>query len=282
MMARLRLLLLFTLLTLIMMGVGLIAGAYFGTSPTGAMTIFFVIAVLINIGSYFWSDKLVLRAYKARVVEQHEAPQLFGVVKKVAQMNDLPMPRVAIVPSQTPNAFATGRSPQHAVVAATEGLMRMLDRDELEGVMAHEMGHVKNRDTLVMAVAATIAGAIAFAARILWWNSIFGRNRNVHPALLILVILTAPLAAFLLQAAVSRQREFKADATAAALTGKPWALVNALRKLEHGNSSRPMEVGSPAHAALCIANPLRGGDMLVNMFSTHPPMQDRIDALEAL
>ena len=282
MMARLRLLLLFTLLTLIMMGVGLVAGAYFGTSPTGAMTIFFVIAMLINIGSYFWSDKLVLRAYKARVVEQHEAPQLFGVVKKVAQMNDLPMPRVAIVPSQTPNAFATGRSPQHAVVAATEGLMRMLDRDELEGVMAHEMGHVKNRDTLVMAVAATIAGAIAFAARILWWNSIFGRNRNVHPALLILVILTAPLAAFLLQAAVSRQREFKADATAAALTGKPWALVNALRKLEHGNSSRPMEVGSPAHAALCIANPLRGGDMLVNMFSTHPPMQDRIDALEAL
>ncbi|MEC8949077.1 MAG: zinc metalloprotease HtpX [Candidatus Thermoplasmatota archaeon] len=282
MMARLRLLLLFTLLTLIMMGVGLVAGAYFGTSPTGAMTIFFVIAVLINIGSYFWSDKLVLRAYKARVVEQHEAPQLFGVVKKVAQMNDLPMPRVAIVPSQTPNAFATGRSPQHAVVAATEGLMRMLDRDELEGVMAHEMGHVKNRDTLVMAVAATIAGAIAFAARILWWNSIFGRNRNVHPALLILVILTAPLAAFLLQAAVSRQREFKADATAAALTGKPWALVNALRKLEHGNSSRPMEVGSPAHAALCIANPLRGSDMLVNMFSTHPPMQDRIDALEAL
>ena len=282
MMARLRLLLLFTLLTLIMMGLGLVAGAYFGTSPTGAMTIFFVIAVLINIGSYFWSDKLVLRAYKARVVEQHEAPQLFGVVKKVAQMNDLPMPRVAIVPSQTPNAFATGRSPQHAVVAATEGLMRMLDRDELEGVMAHEMGHVKNRDTLVMAVAATIAGAIAFAARILWWNSIFGRNRNVHPALLILVILTAPLAAFLLQAAVSRQREFKADATAAALTGKPWALVNALRKLEHGNSSRPMEVGSPAHAALCIANPLRGGDMLVNMFSTHPPMQDRIDALEAL
>ena len=281
-MARLRLLLLFTLLTLIMMGVGLVAGAYFGTSPTGAMTIFFVIAVLINIGSYFWSDKLVLRAYKARVVEQHEAPQLFGIVKKVAQMNDLPMPRVAIVPSQTPNAFATGRSPQHAVVAATEGLMRMLDRDELEGVMAHEMGHVKNRDTLVMAVAATIAGAIAFAARILWWNSIFGRNRNVHPALLILVILTAPLAAFLLQAAVSRQREFKADATAAALTGKPWALVNALRKLEHGNSSRPMEVGSPAHAALCIANPLRGGDMLVNMFSTHPPMQDRIDALEAL
>ena len=282
MMARLRLLLLFTLLTLIMMGVGLVAGAYFGTSPTGAMTIFFVIAVLINIGSYFWSDKLVLRAYKARVVEQHEAPQLFGVVKKVAQMNGLPMPRVAIVPSQTPNAFATGRSPQHAVVAATEGLMRMLDRDELEGVMAHEMGHVKNRDTLVMAVAATIAGAIAFAARILWWNSIFGRNRNVHPALLILVILTAPLAAFLLQAAVSRQREFKADATAAALTGKPWALVNALRKLEHGNSSRPMEVGAPAHAALCIANPLRGGDMLVNMFSTHPPMQDRIDALEAL
>ncbi|MEE1545560.1 MAG: M48 family metalloprotease, partial [Alphaproteobacteria bacterium] len=176
MMARLRLLLLFTLLTLLMMGVGLVAGAYYGTSPTGAMALFFIIAVLINIGSYFWSDKLVLRAYRARIIDEHEAPQLFGVVKKVAQMNGLPMPRVAIVPSQTPNAFATGRSPQHAVVAATEGLLRVLDRDELEGVMAHEMGHVKNRDTLLMAVAATIAGAIAFAARMLWWNSLFGRG----------------------------------------------------------------------------------------------------------
>ena len=282
MMARLRLLLLFTLLTLLMMGVGLVAGAYYGTSPTGAMALFFIIAVLINIGSYFWSDKLVLRAYRARIIDEREAPQLFGVVKKVAQMNGLPMPRVAIVPSQTPNAFATGRSPQHAVVAATEGLLRVLDRDELEGVMAHEMGHVKNRDTLLMAVAATIAGAIAFAARMLWWNSLFGRGRNVHPVLLILVIITAPLAAFLLQAAVSRQREFKADATAAALTNKPWALVNALRKLEHGNARRPMEVGSPTHAALCIANPLRGGDLLSSMFSTHPPMVARIAALEAL
>jgi heat shock protein HtpX len=150
--------------------------------------------------------------------------------------------------------------------------------------MAHEMAHVKNRDTLVMCVAATVAGAIAFAARMLWWNSLFsgGRGRNVHPALMILVILTAPLAAFLLQMAISRSREFHADATAVKLTSKPWALINALKKLEWENHRKPLDCGSPSNAALCIVNPLTGGDFLINMFSTHPPMETRIKALEKL
>jgi len=208
------------MMTILMVIVGLVVGAYFGGDPFSGMIIFLIIAVVINFFSYFYSDSLVLRAYGARIIERNDSPRLFGMVKKIADINGLPMPRIAIVNSSTPNAFATGRSPKHAVVAATTGIMSLLNDDELEGVMAHEMAHVENRDTLVMCVAATIAGAIAFAARMLWWNSLFsgGRGRNVHPALMILVILTAPLAAFLLQMAVSRSREFYADATAAKLT----------------------------------------------------------------
>jgi len=245
--------------------------------------IFLIVAIAINIFSYFYSDSIVLRAYGARVINRQDNPRLFGIVKKIADLNGLPMPRVAIVQSSTPNAFATGRNPKNAVVAATTGIMSILDDNELEGVMAHEMAHVKNRDTLVMCVAATIAGFISFAARMLWWNSMFGgRNRNVHPALMILVILTAPLAAFLLQMAVSRSREFHADATAAKLTNKPWALISALKKLEWENHRKPLDCGSPSNAALCIVNPLRGGDFFINMFSTHPPMEKRINELEKL
>ena len=280
--AQLRLLGLFTLLTLLMMVVGAVAGAFYGTSPTGAMGLFFVLAMAINVFSYFYSDMLVLRSYRARIVEESESPRLYRIVRHVAELNGVPMPRVAIVPTTTPNAFATGRSPRHAVVAATEGLLRMQDDEELEGVMAHELGHVQNRDTLVMMVAATIAGAIAFAARMMMWNSFFGRNRDVNPLLLIVVFITAPLAALLLQSAVSRSREFKADATAARLTGRPWALVRALEKLEYGNAVQPMQVGSPTASALCIANPLRGGDMLGKLFSTHPPMAARIAALQQM
>jgi len=278
-MAILRLFGLYFMLTLLMMIVGFVAAG----SPFGAI-IFFFIAIVINIFSYFYSDSLVLRAYGARVIEKKDSPRLYGMVKKIADINDLPMPRIAIVDSSTPNAFATGRNPSHAVVAATTGIMSLLDDHELEGVMAHEMAHVKNRDTLVMCVAATIAGAISFAARMMWWNSLFsgGRNRNVNPVLMILVIITAPLAAFLLQMAISRSREFHADATAAKLTNKPWALISALKKLEWENHRKPLDCGSPSNAALCIANPLRSGDFFVNMFSTHPPMESRIKALEKL
>ncbi len=261
-----------------MMIVGFIAaGSSYG------IVIFSIIAIIINLFSYFFSDSIVLRAYGAKVIERNDNPRLFGIVKKISDLNGLPMPRVAIVPSATPNAFATGRNPKNAVVAATTGIMSVLDDNELEGVMAHEMAHVKNRDTLVMCVAATIAGFISFAARMMWWNSMFGgRNRNVHPAIMILVAITAPLAAFLLQMAVSRSREFHADATAAKLTNKPWALISALKKLERGNIRAPLDCGSPSNAAMCIVNPLRGGEFFINMFSTHPPMEKRIEELEKL
>ena len=277
-MAFFRLFGLYFLLTLLMMIVGFIAaGSSYG------IVIFSIIAIGINLFSYFYSDSIVLRAYGAKVIERNDNPRLFGIVKKIADLNGLPMPRVAIVPSTTPNAFATGRNPHNAVVAATTGIMSVLDDNELEGVMAHEMAHVKNRDTLVMCVAATIAGFISFAARMMWWNSMFGgRNRNVSPLIMILVAITAPLAAFLLQMAVSRSREYHADAIAAKLTNKPWALISALKKLERENHRKPLDCGSPSNAAMCIVNPLRGGDFFINMFSTHPPMEKRIKELEKL
>lgn len=277
-MAIIRLFGLYFMLTLLMMIVGFVAAG-----SSSGIIIFAIFGLIINIYSYFYSDSLVLRAYGAKIIERQDNPRLYGIVKKISDLNGLPVPRIAIVPSSTPNAFATGRNPKNAVVAATTGIMSILDDNELEGVMAHEMAHVKNRDTLVMCVAATIAGFIAFAARMLWWNSMFGgRNRSVHPALMILVMLTAPLAAFLLQMAVSRSREYHADATAAKLTNKPWALISALKKLEWENHRKPLDCGSPSNAAMCIVNPLRGKDFFVNMFSTHPPMEKRIKALEKL
>tara|TARA_B110000438_G_scaffold297434_1_gene343817 strand:+ start:239 stop:1072 length:834 start_codon:yes stop_codon:yes gene_type:complete len=269
---------LYFMLTLLMMVVGFVAAG----SSSGIL-IFAIIGIIINVYSYFYSDSIVLRAYGAKIIERQDSPRLYGIVKKISDLNGLPVPRIAIVSSSTPNAFATGRNPKNAVVAATTGIMSVLDDNELEGVMAHEMAHVKNRDTLVMCVAATIAGFISFAARMLWWNSMFGgRNRNVHPALMILVALTAPLAALLLQMAVSRSREFYADATAAKLTNKPWALISALKKLEWENHRKPLDCGSPSNAAMCIVNPLRGSNFFISMFSTHPPMDDRIKALEKL
>ena len=281
-MAILRLFGLYFLLTLLMVIVGSIFGAYFAGNMFGGMFFFFLFSFPIAFFSYFYSDSIVLRAYGARVIERQDNPRLYAIVKKIADLNGLPTPRIAIVSSSTPNAFATGRNPKNAVVAATTGIMSILDDHELEGVMAHELAHVKNRDTLVMCVAAVIAGFISFAARMMLWNSMFSRNRNVHPALLIVVAITAPLAAFLLQMAVSRSREFHADATAAKLTNKPWALISALKKLEWENHRKPLDCGSPSNAALCIVNPLRSGDFFINMFSTHPPMEKRIKALEKL
>ncbi len=281
-MAILRLFGLYFLLTLLMVIVGSIFGAYFAGNMFGGMFFFFLFSFPIAFFSYYYSASIVLRAYGARVIERQDNPRLYGIVKKIADLNGLPTPRIAIVSSSTPNAFATGRNPKNAVVAATTGIMSILDDHELEGVMAHELAHVKNRDTLVMCVAAVIAGFISFAARMMLWNSMFSRNRNVHPALLIVVAITAPLAAFLLQMAVSRSREFHADATAAKLTNKPWALISALKKLEWENHRKPLDCGSPSNAALCIVNPLRSGDFFINMFSTHPPMEKRIKALEKL
>ena len=273
---------LFAALTLLFVGIGYLIGGYFmGDWMMGAL-VFLVIAAVMNIISYFLSDKIVLWSYKAKIVTEAEAPRVYNIVKKICFKGDLPMPRVAIVPSQNPNAFATGRNKNKAVVAVTEGILPLLSDDELEGVLAHEMAHVKNRDILVMSVAATIAGAISFAARMFWWNAMFGRGRgNNNAVLLLIVAISAPIAALLLQLAISRNREYKADREGALMIQRPRALARALAKLEEGNRRRPIERGNPATSTLFIVNPFRGGG-IVTLFMTHPPMKTRIRRLEEL
>jgi heat shock protein HtpX len=273
----------FSLLTVIFVAVGWAVGTYFmGNWITGAL-VFLVIAAALNFVSYFFSSKIVLASYRARVVNEAEAPRLYRIVRQVAGMAGMPMPQVAIVPSMNPNAFATGRNPTHATVAATEGIMQLLNDDELTGVLAHEMAHVRNRDMLVMTVAATLAGAVSFAARSFLWGSMFGGgNRdNGNFIIAIIVAITAPIAAMLVQLAVSRSREYLADREGAMMIGRPMALADALRKLETGNKARPMNMGNPTSASLFIVNPFRGGG-LVTLFSTHPPMSERIRRLEEL
>lgn len=240
-------------------------------------------AVGMNFFAYFASATMVLRMYGARTVGPGEAPELYEMVDRLRQRAGLPMPTLAVAPHAQPNAFATGRDPQHAVVCVTEGILRTVNRDELEGVLAHELAHIKNRDMLLMTVAATLAGAISNLAHFGFFFGGGDRDRNVHPFVMIAMLLLAPLAAMLIQLAVSRQREFKADAVAAQITGRPTALANALRKLEMGAHRIPMEV-SPAVAPLAQVNPLsamRGGGF-AKLFSTHPPMAERIARLEAL
>jgi heat shock protein HtpX len=247
-----------------------------------------VFAGLMNFGAYWWSDKIVLRMYRAREVTAAEAPGLHGLVRELTMRASLPMPRVYLIPEDAPNAFATGRNPQHAAVAVTEGLMRLLDRDELAGVLAHELGHVKNRDTLVMTVAATIAGAVSMLASIAHWGMIFGGGRSsengeegAHPAAGLLGVILAPIAAMLIQMAISRSREFVADETGARVSGNPLALANALLKIEAWSRQVPMTAGTPATAHLFIINPLTGGGLL-RLFSTHPSTEQRVERLRAM
>lgn len=286
MLARLRVMGLFLIMIGLMMVIGWVLGAYFNTAPTMVMAIFFAIALVFNLISYFASDKIVLKAYRARIVtgpESYQAGRLVGIVKHLANKAELPMPRVAIIPSENPNAFATGRNPEKAVVAATEGIMEILDDRELEGVMAHELAHVRNRDMLVMTVAATMAMAISFAARIMFWNTLFSGGRGrVHPAVFILVMLTVPIAAMLIQFGISRSREYKADAGGAHIAGNPLALASALEKLDHVGKRRPMRMGSPASSGLFIANPFNDGSFVTGLFSTHPPMAKRVAKLKEL
>jgi heat shock protein HtpX len=245
------------------------------------LTIISIFIIILNLITYFYSDKMVLKAYKAKIVTEREAPRLVKTVRRVADMAELPMPRVAIIPIDTPNAFATGRNPDNAVVAATEGILKTLDDDELEGVIAHEMAHIKDRDILVMTIAASVAMIIAFAARIILMQMFFSRNRNPNLPLLILVAITAPIAAMLVQFAISRSREYKADRVGAMTIYKPWALASALDKLEKGNKRRPIRKGNPATSSLFIVNPFSGG-AFVSLFSTHPPMKERIRRLNAM
>ena len=242
----------------------------------GGMVVALAIAGAMNFGSYFFSDRLVLRMYRAREVSREEAPELWAVVENLARRAGLPMPRVAIIPGAQPNAFATGRDPGHAVVAATEGILRILDRDELEGVMAHELAHVRHRDMLISSVAATLAGAIMVLAR---FGLFFGggdRDRG-GGALAILLVVLAPLAAMIVQAAISRSREFAADEGGAEISGKPRALASALQKLEATARRVPLQ-GNPATAHMFIVHPFRGGGF-TKMFSTHPPTEERVARL---
>jgi heat shock protein HtpX len=248
----------------------------------------FIFAFVMNMISYWFSDKIVLRMYSAREVTEAEAPMLWGVTQNLALKMNMPMPKVYVIPSDAPNAFATGRNPKHAAVAATEGIMRLLTREELEGVMAHELGHVRNRDILIGTIAAAIAGAISMLAHMAQWAMIFGgfggrRDDNESGGSMIggiLMIILAPIAAALIQMAISRSREYEADATGARICGNPLSLANALRKLQAGSQRVPLNA-NPATAHMFIVNPLRGGG-LVNLFSTHPPLEDRIARLESM
>jgi len=273
-----RLFVLFTLLMLLFAGIGWLIGTYFLGNWMLGMAIFFGLAVALNVVSYLYSDRLVLSSYGAQVVDRDQAPKLYRTVERVALKADVPMPRVAVIPEQTPNAFATGRNPENAVVAVTEGILSMLSEEELEGVIAHEMAHIRNRDILIMTVAATVVAAIAIFARIAFWQAIF--NRNVNVWLLLLVAVTAPIAALLLRSAISRSREYKADATGARIVGKPWALASALERLERGVARYPIRHGSPATSHLFIVNPFKGG--FAGLFSTHPPTEERVRRLREM
>jgi heat shock protein HtpX len=251
------------------------------------MLIAFVLAIVMNFGSYWFSDRIVLAMYGAQPIEEAQAPGLYQMVRRLTTKAGIPMPRVYLIPNDTPNAFATGRNPQHAAVAVTEGIMRMLDDEELEGVLAHELSHVRNRDTLIMTIAATLAGVITYLAHMAQWAAMFGGGRRdneegssggVLGAVLLAIL--APIAAMLIQLAISRSREFQADATGAQLAGRPWGLAKALEKLETASQVAPLGA-TPATAHLFIVNPLRGAGLMA-LFSTHPPIEERIARLRAM
>jgi heat shock protein HtpX len=251
------------------------------------MTIALLMALVMNFASYWFSDRIVLAMYRAQPVEEASAPGLYRMVRNLALRAQIPMPRVYVIPTDTPNAFATGRNPQHAAVAVTEGIMRILDEEELEGVLAHELAHVKNRDTLTMTIAATLAGAITYLAHMAQFATMFGGRRDDdeegHGGSMLgglVMALVAPFAAMLIQMAISRSREFAADATGARVAGKPWGLARALDKMDQASKIAPMDA-APATAHLFIVNPLRGGALL-SLFSTHPSIEERIARLRAM
>jgi heat shock protein HtpX len=249
------------------------------------MLVAFVLALVMNVASYWFSDRIVLAMYRALRVEESEAPALHAMVRRLATGAGVPMPRLYVIPTDTPNAFATGRNPRNAVVAVTEGIVRLLDHEELEGVLAHELAHVVNRDVLISTIAATLAGAITYLAHMGQWAAMFGRHHDddghaASPFVAIILAIVAPIAAMLVQMAVSRAREFQADASGARLAGKPEALASALSKLEAGARVLPMDA-NPATAHLFIVNPLTG-QSLARLFSTHPPLEERIARLRAM
>lgn len=260
-----------------------LGGAIGGES--GAL-VFFVLAGIMNFAMYWWSDRIVLKMYRARIIGPEDAPELYAMVDRLRQRAGLPMPTIAIAPSEQPNAFATGRNWDNAVVCFTAGILRLVDRDELEGVAAHELAHIKHRHMLVGTIAATMAGAIAMIGRIIQWGAIFGMGRDdedSNPVALLAMAIIAPIAAMIIQFAISRQNEFVADRTGAEICGRPLALAGALGKLEAYARRIPMGV-NPAAAQLAIVNPLSGdrGMGFLRLFSTHPSTEERIARLREL
>ncbi len=273
-----------TLLLGLLTGFLLLVGEYFGGQ--NGMIIALVIAGVMNFVSYFFSDKLALAMYRAQPVTREQLPRAYEIVERLTQRIGIPMPKIYVIPTDSPNAFATGRNPSHASVAVTEGILNLLTDEEMEGVLAHELGHVRNRDILISSIAATIAGAITFLARMAAWGAIFGgyggrdeRERGGGLGALFMLIL-APIAAMLIQLAVSRSREYQADATGAHFTGNPYALASALRKLDAYSRRVPLPA-TPSTAHLFIVQPFLGmnGLNLANLFSTHPPIAKRIERL---
>ncbi|WKZ82139.1 MAG: zinc metalloprotease HtpX [Acidimicrobiia bacterium] len=267
-------------------GVGQLIGG------TGGATTALVIAGLMNFAMYFFSDKIALAGARAKAVEEHELPQVYQIVRSLAQRQDLPMPKIYLIDSPQPNAFATGRNPSHAAVAVTTGIVALMDHAELEGVLAHELSHVRNRDILIASVAATVAVALSFLVRIAFWTGMGNDRRENNPVSAvvgILAIILAPLAAMVIQMAISRSREYEADRSGAEMTGSPLTLARALARLEEGTSRIPMQV-DPSTAQLFIADPLKAfgrrgsGGMggMTRMFSTHPPIAERIARLEEM
>lgn len=276
-----------TVLLAALTGLLVIFGNLVGGSHGALIALIF--AGAMNFISFWWSDKIVLAMYRAQEIKPNDAPKLFSIVQRLTERNQMPMPKVYIIENETPNAFATGRGPNHASVAATVGILRLLNEEELEGVMAHELAHVRNRDILTSTIAATIAGAITYIAHIVQWGAMFGGMRHsdddngggaasLMGALLMAIL--APIAAMLIQMAISRSREYAADESGARMCGKPLALANALNKLTTGVAIHPMTGGNPSTAHLFIVNPFKGG--IAGLFSTHPPMEERIKRLQDL
>ncbi|MBE3604386.1 zinc metalloprotease HtpX [bacterium] len=274
-----------TILLAALTGIIMLIGGMLG--GRGGLVIAFIFAIGMNFFSYWFSDKMVLRAYHAQPLDQSNAPELYGIVSELAESAHIPMPRLYLIDSDTPNAFATGRNPRHAAVAVTRGIMRICSREELKGVIGHELSHVINRDILISSVAATLAGVVMFIGSMARWGAIFGgfggRDEDERGGLfgLIFMALVAPLAAAMIQLAISRTREYQADASGARLTHNPLLLANALRKLEAANERMPMPDASPSTAHLFIVNPL-SAEGIQRMFSTHPPIEERIRRLEQM